>query len=55
MIFAIALLPILGFIGAAIDYSRATNARTAMQSALDSAALMVSKDLSSGTHQRVAT
>jgi Flp pilus assembly protein TadG len=47
-IFAIALVPILGFIGAAIDYSRANMARSAMQAALDSAALMVSKDLSSG-------
>lgn len=49
IIFAIALLPMLGFIGAAIDYSRANKARSALQAALDSAALMVSKDLSSGT------
>ncbi|WP_322517430.1 pilus assembly protein [Rhodopseudomonas palustris] len=48
IIFAIALLPMIGFIGAAIDYSRANKARTSMQAALDSAALMVSKDLSSG-------
>lgn len=48
VLFAISLLPILGFVGAAIDYSRATKARTAMQAALDSAALMVSRDLSSG-------
>ena len=48
VLFAISLLPILGFVGAAIDYSRASNARTAMQAALDSAALMVSRDLSSG-------
>ena len=47
--FAIALLPMLAFIGAAIDYSRANMARSSMQAALDSAALMVSKDLSSGT------
>jgi Flp pilus assembly protein TadG len=46
--FAIALLPILGFIGAAIDYSRANLARSSMQAALDSTALMVAKDLSSG-------
>jgi len=45
VIFALTLLPILGFIGAAIDYSRASRARTAMQAALDSTALMVSKDL----------
>ncbi|MCK1288331.1 TadE/TadG family protein [Bradyrhizobium sp. 44] len=49
VIFAIALLPVLGFVGAAIDYSRAAQARSAMQAALDSTSLMVSKDLSSGT------
>lgn len=49
VIFAIALVPILSFVGAAIDYSRASRARTAMQSALDSAALMVAKNLSDGT------
>lgn len=48
VIFAIVLVPLLGFVGAAVDYSRASNARTAMQAAADSAALMVSKDLSSG-------
>jgi len=48
VIFAIALLPVLGFVGAAIDYSRANSARSSMQAALDSTALMLSKDLSSG-------
>src|SRR3954453_11404554 len=48
IIFAIALLPVLSFVGAAIDYSRAAHARTAMQGALDSAALMVAKNLSDG-------
>lgn len=48
MIFAISLIPVLGFVGAAIDYSRAVQARTQMQAALDSTALMLSKDLSSG-------
>jgi Flp pilus assembly protein TadG len=48
VIFAIALVPILGFVGAAIDYTRANSARSSMQSALDSTALMVSKDLSEG-------
>jgi Flp pilus assembly protein TadG len=48
VIFAFALLPILAFIGAAIDYSRANKAHASMQAAADSAALMVSKDLSSG-------
>src|SRR5436305_12173561 len=48
VIFAIALVPILGFVGAAIDYTRANAARSSMQAALDSTALMLSKDLSQG-------
>jgi len=49
VIFAIALVPILGFVGAAVDYTRANSARSSMQAALDSTALMLSKDLSEGT------
>lgn len=49
IIFAYALVPILGFIGAAVDYTRANSARSSMQAALDSTALMLSKDLSEGT------
>lgn len=45
MIFAISLVPMLGFVGAAVDYSRTNAARSSMQVALDSAALMVSKDI----------
>jgi Flp pilus assembly protein TadG len=41
-------VPILGFVGAAVDYTRANAARSSMQAALDSTALMVSKDLSQG-------
>jgi Flp pilus assembly protein TadG len=48
VIFAIACVPMISFVGAAIDYSRANAARSSMQAALDSTALMVSKDLSSG-------
>lgn len=40
---ALALLPMMGFMGAAIDYSRANAARTAMQAALDSTGLTMSK------------
>src|ERR1700709_1721748 len=47
--FALALVPLLGFVGAAIDYTRANSARSSMQAALDSTALMLSKDLSQGT------
>jgi len=44
----IALLPLLGFVGAAVDYTRANAARSSMQAALDSTALMLSKDLTQG-------
>ena len=40
---ALAIIPLMGFTGAAIDYSRASSARTAMQSALDATALNLSK------------
>ena len=42
--FAIAAIPILGLTGTAVDYSNANAARTAMQAALDSTALMLSKE-----------
>lgn len=53
--FALALLPILGMVGAAIDYARVNNARTAMQAALDSAALMVSKDAPNLTSSQITS
>jgi Flp pilus assembly protein TadG len=40
---ALAAIPLMGFTGAAIDYTRASAARTAMQSALDATALSLSK------------
>jgi Flp pilus assembly protein TadG len=48
VIFTLAAIPVIGFVGAAIDYSRTNSARSSMQSALDSTALMLSKDVSSG-------
>src|SRR5262249_39062860 len=44
VIFAFATLPIIGMMGAAVDYGRASAMRTDLQSALDATALMVSKD-----------
>ena len=38
------VVPLIGAVGAAVDYSRANAVRTAMQAALDSTALMLSKD-----------
>lgn len=48
VLFGIACVPLVVFIGVAVDYSRAAAARTAMQSAVDSATLMASKDLGNG-------
>jgi Flp pilus assembly protein TadG len=44
---ALTAIPLFGFVGVAVDYSNASSVRTSMQSALDSAALMLSK--SAGT------
>ena len=41
VLFGIALLPVLGFMVAAIDYSRSYRARSSMQGALDSTSLML--------------
>lgn len=42
-VLGIALIPLLGAVGAAVDYSQASATRTAFQNALDSTALMLSK------------
>ena len=46
VIFAFATLPLLAFIGTAIDYSRANSVKAAMQTSLDSTALMLSHEAS---------
>lgn len=43
-LFALAVIPLFGVVGVALDYSRAAAARTEMQSSLDAAALMLSKE-----------
>src|SRR5256714_5862916 len=43
-IFALALVPMIGLAGAAVDYSRASAARSAMQATLDATTLMIAKD-----------
>lgn len=55
VIFAITMVPMIGFIGAAVDYSRVNNARSAMQAALDSTALMISKDAPNLTAAQVTS
>src|SRR5947209_10525290 len=42
-IFAIAVIPVIGLTGAAIDYSRANSVRTGMQAAIDATALAMAK------------
>jgi len=49
ILFAIAVVPVITFVGAAVDYTRANTARSSMQSAMDSASLMLAKDLQDGT------
>ncbi|MBS0245867.1 MAG: pilus assembly protein [Proteobacteria bacterium] len=44
--FALATLPIIGSVGAAVDYSHANNVKAALQAALDSTALMLARDAS---------
>jgi Flp pilus assembly protein TadG len=55
IIFALASIPLIAFVGAAVDYSRANSVKAAMQSALDSAALMMSKEASTDTSTQLQT
>ncbi|MGH9805916.1 MAG: TadE/TadG family type IV pilus assembly protein, partial [Terriglobia bacterium] len=41
--FALATLPIVTFVGFAVDYSHANSVKVALQSALDATSLMLSK------------
>ena len=47
--FTLALLPIMGMVGAAVDYSRANSDKTAMQAAIDATALSLSKNVATMT------
>ena len=40
---ALSLIPLMGFTGAAVDYARANSVKVAMQAALDSTGLILSK------------
>jgi Flp pilus assembly protein TadG len=44
--FALATIPMIGFVGAAVDYSRGNSAKAAMQQAIDATGLILSKDAS---------
>ena len=53
LIFALAAIPMVGFVGAAVDYSRANSDKAAMQSAVDATALMLSKSVSTLTTAQI--
>jgi Flp pilus assembly protein TadG len=53
--FALATLPIIGSVGAAVDYSRANFVKATMQQALDSTALMLSKEAATDTSSQLQT
>jgi Flp pilus assembly protein TadG len=49
VIFSLTVLPLVAFVGAAIDFSHASAVKTAFQNALDSTALMLSKEAANET------
>jgi Flp pilus assembly protein TadG len=53
--FALATVPIVGFVGAAVDYSHANSVKTALQAATDATALMLSKTASTQTNAQLQT
>ncbi len=53
--FALATVPIVGFVGSAVDFSRANSTKAAMQSAIDATALMLSKTADSMTAAQIST
>ncbi len=53
--FALATLPVIGTVGAAVDYSHANSVKVAMQAALDSTALMLSKEAATDSSAQLQT
>ena len=47
--FVFLALPVIAFVGAAVDYSRANSVKASMQAALDATALMLSKEAATDT------
>jgi Flp pilus assembly protein TadG len=52
---ALSLIPLMGFTGAAIDYARANATKVAMQAALDSTGLMLSRTANTMSNDALAT
>ena len=55
VVFAIAVIPLIAFVGAAIDYSRANATKTVLQESLDATALMLSKEAAKDTSTQLQT
>jgi Flp pilus assembly protein TadG len=53
--FALATIPVIGAVGAAVDYSRANSAKAALQAAVDSAGLILSKEAQTLTAAQLST
>ncbi len=53
MTFALATIPIIAFVGAAVDYSRGNSAKAAMQAAIDATGLILSKDAQGMTQDQL--
>jgi Flp pilus assembly protein TadG len=55
MTFALATIPLIGFVGAAVDYSHANSVKAAMQAAVDATGLMLSKEVGTLTESEIQT
>jgi Flp pilus assembly protein TadG len=55
LMFAIAAVPVVGMVGAAVDFSHANSVKAAMQAALDSTALMLSRNVAGLTNDQLQT
>ena len=55
VIFAIAIIPLIAFVGAAIDYSRANATKIVLQESVDATALMLSKEAAKDSSTQLQT
>jgi Flp pilus assembly protein TadG len=55
IIFGLTLVPLFGLVGLAVDYNRVAGVRTSMQAAVDSTALMLSKEASNLSAEALKT
>ena len=53
--FALATIPLIGFVGAAVDYSHANSVKAAMQAAVDATGLMLSKEVGNLSISQIQT